>query len=118
MLWMQGESDSMGKASAKAYEKRLARFITKVREDLKAPKMPLVIGLISEAKPWTFAQVLREGQRQVAKTVLNVGIVETKDLSLNKGDVHYDTAGQIALGERFAKAILATHDAAKDSVPR
>jgi hypothetical protein len=107
MMWMQGEGDSTDRKAAEAYEENLANFLTQVRKDLEAPEMPVVVGLISEAKKWTFAEIVREGQMNVAKKLPNVATVETNDLTFNADGIHYDAAGLVTLGERFAKESLA-----------
>ena len=47
MVWFQGISDSQSPAHKAAYEKNLANLIRDLRRDLKAPKMPVVVGAIA-----------------------------------------------------------------------
>jgi hypothetical protein len=43
MVWFQGIVDSMSKEKATTYEKNLACLIRDLRNDLKAPKLPVVV---------------------------------------------------------------------------
>jgi lysophospholipase L1-like esterase len=47
MVWFHGMSDSQSPAHKAAYEKNLANLIRDLRRDLKAPKMPVVVGAIA-----------------------------------------------------------------------
>ncbi|KAL0314983.1 UNVERIFIED_CONTAM: putative carbohydrate esterase, partial [Sesamum angustifolium] len=42
ILWYQGESDTRSQEDAKLYKKRLAKFFTNIRSDLKLPELPVV----------------------------------------------------------------------------
>ena len=105
MLWMQGESDALDLGYAQAYEANLESFVTSVREDLGVAGLPFVIGQISEAPAWTYGSIVRQAQADAAQALPFTLMISTADLSLLNN--HYDAAGQMALGSRFAGAMLA-----------
>ncbi|MEN9359158.1 MAG: hypothetical protein RL095_693 [Verrucomicrobiota bacterium] len=101
MIWMQGESDS-GKTEG-AYEKNLADFIASVRKDLKSEKLPFVIGEVCSANPEY--SVIRAAQKAVAAKVPVCALASSEGLKTIDKHVHFDAAGQIELGKRFAEEI-------------
>ena len=105
MLWMQGESDALDLAKAQAYETNLKNFVESVREDLGVGELPFVIGQISDASAWTYGSIVQQAQADAAQALPFTLMISTADLSLLNN--HYDAAGQMALGSRFANAMLA-----------
>ena len=106
MLWMQGESDASDRKMTGEYAKNLAALIKDIRAEVKQPAMPVVLAQISKVPAWgpDLGEGLRAAQLEVVKTVPNTATFATDDYKL--GDPwHYDTAGMISLGERFAKAM-------------
>jgi len=101
MCWMQGEADSGALDMANDYEQNLVFFIQDMRSHFGLPQMPFVIGQISEAEVWTYGEIVRTAQLNVSETIAQTGLVVTSDLQL-VDSWHYDSAGQIALGRRFA----------------
>lgn len=101
MLWMQGESDALEGQGA-AYEANLRAFIEAVRSLSGEVQLPFVLGRIAVFfgdEPNNTA--VRAAQVEVAETTPGVSWFDTDDLKLvNFG--HYDTAGQVELGKRFA----------------
>lgn len=111
LLWMQGETDARVPELAKDYQQHLTNLIASLRRDLDAPQMKAVIGEINPAKvtpvsPFPFVDDVRSAQRATAaKDPLTV-CIRTDGLTKAKDEVHYDTAGQEGLGQRFAEALL------------
>ncbi|MEL6180820.1 MAG: sialate O-acetylesterase [Myxococcota bacterium] len=104
MFWMQGERDAAEQYSAQHYRTNLERFIHRVRDDLDAPHMTVVVGQIAGPRlPWR-TQV-REAQAEVARTVPGVVLVDTERLPLQFDRLHYTAQGQWTLGEQFAAAL-------------
>lgn len=102
MLWLQGESDAYGRR-AKSYEKNLTEFIAHIRAQFKAPTMPFVIARVRSyyGGETGQARIVRDAQVKIAGTDKNIGWFDTDDCSmLNAG--HYDAAGLIEIGKRFA----------------
>jgi len=108
MIWMQGESDSNDKKMAEDYAKNLTCFINDIRTELKTPDMPFVLAQISKAPAWDAppnrGPQIRAAQVEVAKTVPHTATFPTDDYKLCD-PWHYDTAGMVSLGERFARAM-------------
>ena len=105
-LWMQGESDSRFPLAAAQYQQNLTELIANIRADLDQALMPFVIGLVNPA-PSRFACLssVRAAQRLVTETVPKVSLVDTDGLTRHDDEVHYDTAGQLELGRRFANQL-------------
>ena len=111
LLWMQGESDARVPELAKDYEQHLTNLIASLLRDLDAPQMKAVIAEINPAKvtpvsPFPCVDEVRVTQRAFpAKDPLTI-CISTDGLTKAKDQVHYDTAGQQGLGQRFAEALL------------
>jgi hypothetical protein len=112
MLWMQGEGDSETIEMANAYEANLGIMLRDLRETTATPNLPVVMGRISsgllKATKWNFelSPIVRKAQEAVAAKDPNTHIVPTDDLPLLKDNTHFDSMGQITLGERMAEAML------------
>lgn len=110
MLWMQGESDAIDVANANAYQGRFSAFITAVRQDLGAPKLPVVAGLIAPQGGWPYATIVRNATTALSKLLPPMEVVETSDLPMHPTDqAHYNSASTLTLGRRFAEAAAAQH---------
>lgn len=106
MVWMQGESDARPPWAGN-YRANLKEFLTTLREDLKTPDLPTVIGLIAPIDLWAAHETIRGAQRAVAESLSNTAVVDTADVPRHADDpAHYDTEGQLRLGEAFAEALL------------
>ena len=109
MIWMQGEADALYKNLYPQYETNLTCFINDIRAEFKQPRLPFVIGQIATAKayaPPMWGAEVRQAQVNVSKSLPQTALFETGDYKL-VDPWHYDTAGMISLGSRFAKAMLA-----------
>jgi hypothetical protein len=110
MLWYQGESDTNPRL-AQTYERRFADFVTRLREDLGDPQLPIILAQSNrytgpqspeEHRGWS---IVREAQRN-ARKLGNVSVVPTLDLPLSD-DCHTSPQGNLLLGHRKAEAALA-----------
>jgi hypothetical protein len=121
---MQGEGDANA-TMATAYQANLAEFITALRSQLSTiastsggkllpettwGNLKFFIGTI--ATPGTYGDTVRTAQTAVASADSNVHTVNaTSGLTMMTTDdwsgsgIHYDTAGQVTLGERFYGAV-------------
>ena len=113
MFWMQGERDSVFEHMAAAYERNLEAFIERVRADI-AHGMPFVVAqiaprVIDDIETGRYRHAwrgpVRAAQAAVAESLHNSALVPTDDLP-QFDNLHYDAAGQILLGRRFAQACL------------
>ena len=112
MVWYQGESDSFP-GLAETYLARFGAFVRRLRKDLRAPRLPVLtaqlnrhrmnpVPLEAEQRGWSR---VKEAQRQAARVLPRLAVVGTADLPL--GDlIHTSSAGNLILGERFARAAL------------
>lgn len=108
MIWMQGERDSQYADMAAAYETNLTNLITAARTDFSVPDMQFVVGRIATYFGTYNAQV-RAAQVAVAEGMDDVEWIDTDDLPWISGNPgHYNAAGQIELGARFAGEIMET----------
>jgi hypothetical protein len=105
MLWMQGEFDGGNQGYANEYQTNLTNFVKDVRGKLAAPNLPFIIGMIDSVGTWPFANTIRTAERNVAKNLANIGLVDTKDFATD--NTHYKLDGMIALGKGFALNYLA-----------
>jgi hypothetical protein len=106
MIWMQGESDAnQTKAVADEYESNLKNLIKDIRAEVKLPEMPFVLGQISEAAAWEpYGATIRQAQLNVSKSVVNTDMFITTDYGFTD-PYHYNGAGEISLGKRFATSM-------------
>lgn len=105
MIWMQGESDTGDPKLANEYEANLKALIRDIRAETKVPGMPFVHGTIAEVDAWkAYGDVVRAAQAKVAQTFPYTATFPTSDYGMCD-PWHYDTAGMLSLGERFAEAM-------------
>lgn len=103
MLWVQGERDDHSPQTAALYEKNLRALIANVRGDLGAPRMPFLFADINGHRN---VATIHAGMQRIVRDVPRTAMVPVKDLSREHGGVHYNAAGQVELGRRFAAAYL------------
>lgn len=108
VLWYQGCSD-VGEGSRETYLERFSRFVSCLRKDTGMDSLPfLTVQLnrkISAADADIGWAMIREAQRQAAKTVDGVYIVPANDCMLSD-DIHNSSASNMVLGERMARSAL------------
>lgn len=126
MIWMQGEADLQSIANRNAYAANLTNFISAMR-NLYGAEMPFVIGQLSDNQTCftdgslqsTSAADLaafQAAQASVAAVDPFTGLVVTNGAAFTVRQdeeyaVHFDAAGQMALGSGFAtemQSLLAT----------
>jgi hypothetical protein len=114
IFWMQGESDAGREDFAIHYESNLKDLIAEMRKKFGKPDTPFIFGRISTSlkkeTPWDFPEVdkVRQAMKKVSDDVPNVFMINTDDLPTLEDNTHFDTAGILELGNRFAKAYLDT----------
>ncbi|MCZ7647914.1 MAG: sialate O-acetylesterase [Planctomycetota bacterium] len=113
-LFAQGGADARDEDDAKAYGARLKALIERLRKDLNAPALPF---LFSGARPedpasedlksrFKYLTLIREGYVAAERDVPRARMVSTVGLTYNPDGIHYDTAGQLEFGTRYARAYL------------
>ena len=101
LLWHQGESDS--KSSTKVYSRRLKELITRIREDVGIPDLPVVVGEVFDNGK---RDNVRAAIQSVAAQSPTVGLVSSQGTKTSDPGTHFDANSQLLLGERYATAIL------------
>jgi hypothetical protein len=104
-FWMQGESDAGDPNKAAAYATNLTYFIGRVRADLHSPLLPVFVGRI-RAGHFPYADLVRQGEAEVAANVADVRLVDTDALPLAPDAIHYTSAGTVTLGDDFAASYI------------
>lgn len=108
MLWHQGESDTTDEKNAQTYEARLAKMFKDLREDLKTPDMPIVVGQLGEfltTEKYPYVETVRGTLKKMPEVVANTGFADANGLG-DKGDqLHFNAAGATEFGKRYAAAM-------------
>jgi len=116
-VWVQGESDANAK-DAPAYAANLSKMLNKLRSDLGAPDMILLLGVntrFGNGKN-TFMPAVIEAQKEVASTHTRARYVDTEGAdTLPPSHTHFTPQGTLEVGRRFAEALLATEAALSKS---
>jgi hypothetical protein len=106
ILWHQGESDST-EADAKLYADRLADLAARLRRDLEAADVPILVGGLSE--PFRtrseHARLVDQALRDFAKKDKHAAYVDSDKLTLMKDNTHFDAASAREFGRRYARAV-------------
>lgn len=112
IVWMQGESDAVvDEALALRYEANLKRLMELIRAAMRTDDLPVVIGRISDSKNdpsgqvWKFGEIVRQAQADFVKKDAAAALVTSTDDYDYSDKWHYDSAGYIDLGKRFAEAM-------------
>ncbi len=109
MVWYQGCADTRSEEATLSYLACFTRFVETFRAHYGA-NLPIITAQLNrwfdvEPKLEHNWSLLREAQRQAARTIPNVGIVTTLDLPLSDC-IHTSAVGNIILGQRFARTAL------------
>ncbi len=117
IFWMQGESDALRPADARAYRARLHALILDLRQDLSQGRAtPFVLGLIDDQSAWRLAGPVRSAQRDQASLHPRVGWIETSGLATD--GTHYTAAGALELGSRLAASWVQVASLPRPEPPR
>lgn len=100
ILWHQGESDG-APALAETYEDRLTKMMNSLRKDLKAEKVPVVLGELSRGHNNNDA--VNEQLAKAAKKIPLCGLASTEGL---EKALHFNSASYRKLGARYAAEYL------------
>ena len=98
ILWMQGEHDARDRVMAEAYEDNLRAFSRAARVALGRKELTFVAGRIAVPNH-PYRDLVRDAQASVR----GVKMIDTDGIHLRSDMVHYDSAGQLALGRLFAE---------------
>ena len=115
MLWMQGEKDSRIEWMAEKYVENLAKLVETARKDFRSPEMIFVcgrvnphfpVGKVPEAAPERYPYTFTVRKAQEELDLPRCAWVDCDDLAKHGDVLHYNSAGQIELGKRFAAKVM------------
>ena len=107
LLWMQGERDARIPEAGIGYYAHFKTFIEAIRQDASLPNLPVIYGLVNpDPERYTAATTVQAAQRDIARTINDVWMIDTSDLGKWDDQVHYNTQGQLELGRRFGETLL------------
>jgi hypothetical protein len=108
LLWIQGEADATP-AGLPTYEVSLHSMFEALRVDLEAPRLALVLGVNERygdpSRIGARMKRLMAAQQSVAAKLPPAVFVDTDGASLQNA-AHFDTAGTLEVGKRFARALV------------
>jgi lysophospholipase L1-like esterase len=112
VVWAQGTADAMKEEAAKAYGANLKLLVERLRKDLSAPELPFIYSwyapdeTISDAtlQKRPFIREVTAGYTETARQVPGMTRISRAGLTTLEDGVHFDCAGQIEFGRRFAEA--------------
>lgn len=114
IVWMQGESDGASSLEvAFAYAANLTRLMHLIRAALRVDDLPVVIGRISDSGQdadglvWNHGDVIRAAQAAFVEQDPAAALVTSTDAYGYSDPWHYDSAGYLDLGRKFAEALVA-----------
>jgi len=112
ILWMQGESDGdKTEEIAQRYYANLKRLMDLIRAALHSDDLPVLIGKISDSyngpngKVWPYGELVQYAQERYARDDPRAAIIRSTRHYGYSDPYHYDGAGYIDMGIRFAEGI-------------
>lgn len=110
ILWMQGESDAQEPGPAARYEANLKRLMDLMRAAMRVDDLPVVIGRISDSfkggkRVWQHGPTVRAGMAAFVANDPASALVTSTDAYGYSDPWHYNSAGYLDLGKRFADAL-------------
>lgn len=114
-LWMQGEADAKHERSATDYAASLRRLRDRLAADLDLESLPFAFGQVlpheramarfTHRREIRAAMAAADGRSGSPTAIPLARMVPTDGFGLLPDTVHYDAAGQLALGRAFAEAL-------------
>lgn len=106
ILWHQGESDCQSIENLDAYESRLIKVITSLREALNKPNLPVIMGEISYniTDNWKMEKRNIEFNKrlpQIAEKLPNIAIASSKGLEVKADGIHFTSKSCREFGNRY-----------------
>ncbi len=103
ILWHQGESDSKPKGYVK-YEERLKELMQRIRTELNADNIPIVVGEIGRfhAKRRPYADSINKIINRTPQFIPFTAVVSSENLTDRKDSTHFNSKSYRELGLRYA----------------
>jgi hypothetical protein len=108
ILWHQGESDSTPEL-APHYEGALTTLLERLRSELGAQRVPVLIGQLGQfsAVPWNDpTRTVDAAHRHVAARAPLAAFVSSDGLTSNPDKIHFNAASLREFGKRYAAALV------------
>jgi hypothetical protein len=121
-IWMQGGKDMLHLETGNSYLQNLKALVEGLRNETGIPKLPLVLGsyripaVPDDVSHFDFTEVAKNArpgyaavliaQQQAEKTMPPAKMIPLRNLETHPHNVHYNTAGQLKLGELFAQGYV------------
>ncbi|NNE00760.1 MAG: hypothetical protein HKN47_25875 [Pirellulaceae bacterium] len=114
MVWVQGESDATAQR-VDDYQHNLGRMIQTLRSDLKAPELIALLGVNTRfgGGKNQYMPAIIAAQQAYGQSDPLACYVDTAGATI-ANHAHYDAAGTIDVGQRFAKALKAMRSVAAE----
>ncbi len=103
ILWRQGEADATLEKAA-THEEKLLTLFKRLRQELDAPDVPILVGELFFSEPNAGAEAIRDAQIAAVKRAQPAAFVSSEGVRLNPDKVHFDRKSQIEQGDRFFEA--------------
>lgn len=114
IIWMQGESDAAYEEEiAHRYEANLKRLMDLIRAAFRSNDLSVIIGRISDSGQvesgivWKHGEIVRAAQEAYVDKDRHAALVTSTDAYGYSDPWHYNSAGYLDLGRKFAEAIHA-----------
>lgn len=107
ILWHQGESNASA-SSYKNYQQKLETFFEKLRTDLGNKELSVYAGQLASflnQATYPFSNSVNNDLQAMSMNIKNFYVINTSDLAPLKDTLHFNSASQRLMGERFAKKV-------------
>ena len=112
ILWHQGESDRAPERMA-TYPRRFADLVARLRADLDAPNVPIIVGELFAGQPANGP--MNAMLNTLPTTVTRCATVSAKDLTdIDDDQTHFDSPSLRELGRRYAEAFFTLEKAKEE----
>lgn len=107
ICWHQGEANSGSFAQSPTYITQLETLIKRIRTELQAPDVPVVVGELGYFRLafTNFNAMLH----QVPDSIAQCGVVSAQGLAHKGDNLHFNTASARELGKRYAQKMKELH---------
>jgi len=111
IIWHQGESDLKNEESVTTYKERFIEMITKLREELDAHDVPVIIGELSHSPdPDNYERSnhfkLNSVFSEIAKELTLCSVASSDGLILKADNLHFNSVSLREFGHRYFKEFL------------
>lgn len=103
VLWFHGEGDADELETARAYGTQVQKLILKFRNDIGDPQLPFFVGQLASWCLKPYADTVNRSIETMAQGLNDVYVIPTEGLTGKSDSLHFDAAGQRALGRLYAE---------------